>query len=79
MEQWRFDAIGESRENLLAFFRENFEEVVDLVGEDDLVEQYLNHQKLPLISIKVRPPFLSHTVGQANPHSVNHITTKTAA
>ncbi|PUU74739.1 hypothetical protein B9Z19DRAFT_1132674 [Tuber borchii] len=55
MEQWRFDAIGDSRDNLLAFFRENFEEVIDLVGEDSLVEQYLNHQKLPLISIKCRP------------------------
>jgi len=63
MEQWRFDAIGDRRENLLAFFRENFEEVIDLVGEDSLVEQYLNHQRLPLISIKVRPLSLSHAIG----------------
>lgn len=63
MEQWRFDAIGDSRDKLLAFFRENFEEVIDLVGEDSLVEQYLNHQKLPLISVKVRPLSLSHAVG----------------
>ncbi|RPA92564.1 FAD/NAD(P)-binding domain-containing protein [Choiromyces venosus 120613-1] len=55
MEQWRFDAIGESKEDLLAFFKENFEEVIDLVGEESLVEQYMNHQKLPLISIKCRP------------------------
>lgn len=55
MEESRFDAIGKSREKLLEFFRANFEDVVELVGEEKLVEQYFTNPRLPLISVKVFP------------------------
>lgn len=55
MEESRFDAIGKSRERLLEFFIANFEDVVELVGEEKLVEQYFTNPRLPLISVKVFP------------------------
>lgn len=66
MEQQRFDQIGNSKDNLLKFFRENFEDVIDLVGEERLIEQYFNGQKLPLISIKVLTPVKFLTFIRAN-------------
>lgn len=58
MGESQFDAIGKSKEKLLEFFRTNFEDVVELVGEEKLAEQYFTNPRLPLISIKVSPPFM---------------------
>lgn len=58
MGESQFDAIGDSKEKLLEFFRTNFEDVVELVGEKKLVEQYFANPRLPLISIKVLPQFV---------------------
>jgi kynurenine 3-monooxygenase len=59
MEESRFDKIGNSKENLLEFFRTNFKDVVRLVGEEKLAEQYFKNPRLPLISVKVIPSLLS--------------------
>lgn len=64
MEESRFDAIGKSKEKLLEFFRTNFEDVVELVGEEKLAEQYLTNPRLPLISVKVFLQALSSAVLQ---------------
>lgn len=56
MGESQFDTIGNSKEKLLEFFKTNFEDVVELVGEQKLVEQYFANPRLPLISIKVLPP-----------------------
>lgn len=53
MEESRFDTIGTSKEKLLEFFRVNFEDVIGLIGEEKLVEQYFKNPRLPLISVKV--------------------------
>lgn len=55
MAESKFDAIGTSKEKLLEFFRANFEDVVGLIGEDKLIEQYLTNPRLPLISVKCDP------------------------
>lgn len=55
MGESQFDGIGNSKDKLLEFFRTNFEDVVELVGEQRLVEQYFANPRLPLISIKVLP------------------------
>lgn len=62
MGESQFDAIGKSKEKLLEFFRANFEDVVELVGEEKLAEQYFTNPRLPLISVKV---FISSSVAAA--------------
>lgn len=82
MGESQFDAIGKSKEKLLEFFRTNFEDVVELVGEEKLAEQYFTNPRLPLISIKVFPPFIipqSPLDTDIERYSAIRIITKTAA
>ena len=51
-----FDEIGDTREDLLAFFNEHFPDVITLIGEEKLVTDYFRNLKFPLISIKVWLP-----------------------
>ncbi|TGZ80895.1 FAD/NAD(P)-binding domain-containing protein [Ascodesmis nigricans] len=41
--------------DVITFFRENFADVVELLGEESLVEQYFMNQHLPLVSIRTTP------------------------
>ncbi|KAH0610252.1 uncharacterized protein H6S33_011779 [Morchella sextelata] len=50
-----FADLGESREKHLAFFKKNFEDVIPLVGEDALFDQFMRNPRLPLISVKCDP------------------------
>lgn len=56
MAQRFFDEIGDTKEGLLSFFNKHFPDVIPLIGEDKLVEDYFKNPKLPLISIKVINP-----------------------
>ncbi|KAF8472754.1 hypothetical protein BDZ91DRAFT_834349 [Kalaharituber pfeilii] len=55
MPQKYFDEIGDTREGLLKFFNKHFPDVITLIGEEKLVEDYFRTSKLPLISIKCSP------------------------
>ncbi|KAI5805030.1 hypothetical protein EDC01DRAFT_725601 [Geopyxis carbonaria] len=49
-----FDSIT-TPEALIAFFRENFADVLSYIGEGPLVKQYFGNQHLPLVSIRTGP------------------------
>lgn len=40
---------------VISFFRENFNDVVEMLGEESLVEQYFKNKHLPLVSIRTTP------------------------
>ncbi|KAL7272322.1 kynurenine 3-monooxygenase, mitochondrial precursor [Rhizina undulata] len=55
MSETLFNSIGDCPDELISFFRENFEDVVEMIGEEKLIKQYLLNAKLPLISVKCSP------------------------
>jgi len=54
MPEHLFDSIR-SRSDLIAFFREHYADVLEILGEDSLCDQYFANEHLPLVSIRTGP------------------------
>lgn len=54
MPEELFDGI-KSREDLIAFFAEHYADVLAILGEDSLCDQYFSNEHLPLVSIRTGP------------------------
>jgi kynurenine 3-monooxygenase len=49
-----FDSI-KTRADLISFFKEHYADVLQILGEDSLCDQYFNNEHLPLVSIRTGP------------------------